>query len=97
MQQLFIEVRRLRKLYRLKTQEKTIIKWLLRNLQPRAVKRNVESILQQRTRKGYRASKRLSAFHRLLMKVAKTFHRSIRLGILKRKDAVERRGKEGRR
>ena len=91
-QQLFINVRKIRRLYRLRTTQKQIIRWILKNITPEPIKWTIQNILQQDTVKGQRASRKLSAFHRLVMSVAKTFHRSISLGLLKKgKNRQERR------
>ena len=95
-QRMFIEVRRLRKLYRMKTKEKTIIGWLLRNIEPKPVKQTVYGILQQRTHTGIRASKRLSSFHKLLMDIARTFAKSLQLGLLRRHVSARNRPQRGR-
>ena len=67
-QNLFISVR---KLYRLKTTQKQIITWLGYNIKPTRVRKTVQGILKQQTRRGQRAAKKLKCFHKLLMKVAK--------------------------
>ena len=52
----------------------------------------IQNILQQDTVEGQRAVRKLSAFHSLVMSVAKTFHRSISLGLLKKgRNRQERR------
>ena len=67
-QQMFIQVRKIRKLYRLKTTQKEIIRWLVSKIQPKTVKWTITNILKQNTAQAYLASKKLSAFHRLVMR-----------------------------
>ena len=81
-QQLFIKLRKLRKLHhRLKTKQRQIIIWLTYNIRPANVRRTVQDTLKQDTRQGRLAAKKLKHFHKLLMKVAKTFQDSIQLGV----------------
>ena len=76
----------------MKTTQKQIIRWILKNITPEPIKWTIQNILQQDTVKGQRAARKLSAFHSLVMSVAKTFHRSISLGLLKKgKNRQERR------
>ena len=103
-QQLFIEVRKIRRLYRLKTAEKQIISWLSYKLKPESVKRTILGILKQSTRKGKRSSRKIKHFHKLLRQVAETFSQSHQLGLRaaekpkdKKSRRQPRRGKKGNR
>ena len=80
-QRFFIRVRKLRKLHRVKIAEKQIIAWLSYNIKPPDVKRTIMSILRQNTKRGRLAARYLSRFHKLLMRIAKTFTRSFELGL----------------
>ena len=48
-QQLFINVRKIRRLYRLRTNQKQIIRWILKNVTPEPIKWTIQNILQQDT------------------------------------------------
>ena len=48
-QQLFIKLRKLRKLHRLKTKQRQIIIWLAYNIKPSNVRKKVQGILKQDT------------------------------------------------
>ena len=72
---------KLSKMYRLKTTQRQIITWLSYNIKPSRVRKTVQGILKQQTRRGQRADKKLKCFHKFLMKVAKTFHESFELGL----------------
>ena len=80
-QQMFIQVNKIRRLYRLKTHQKTIIQWLVSKIKPRSVKRTITNILKQDTAQARKQARKLSAFHKLVMRVAKTCWESIQLGI----------------
>ena len=94
-QNLFIQVRRLRKLYRLKTTQRQIITWLAYKIKPPRVRKTVQGILKQTTRRGRRAAKKLKCFHKLLMRVAKTFHESFELGLSEKSGSSSKGGNGG--
>ena len=94
-QQMFIQVNKIRRLYRLKTHQKTIIQWLVSKIKPRSVKRTITNILKQDTAQARKQARKLSAFHKLVMRVAKTFWESIQLGIFQGEDSSGKASKNG--
>ena len=80
-QELFIQVRRTRKRYRLRVSSKQIIYWLTSNISPPKVKRTIINIQKQEGRRGQKASKDLSYFHKILRRVARRFKVSHDLGL----------------
>ena len=94
-QQMFIQVNKIRKLYRLKTHQKTIIQWLVAKIKPKSVKWTITNILKQDTAQAHKQERKLSAFHKLVMRVAKTFWESIQLGIFQGEDSSGKASKNG--
>ena len=59
MQELFIQIHKIRKQFRLKTSEKQIIWWITKNINPPKVRAAIQNIQKQDSHKGRAASKRL--------------------------------------
>ena len=79
-QTLFIEIRKIRKLYQMGTKPSEIIKWISYNIDPIEVRKVVKGIMSQGNKRARRISKRLNNFHDLLMGIAKVFAESAELG-----------------
>ena len=79
-QNLFIQLRKIRMKYRLKTSPKQIIFWVTENLSPARVKDTVTNLQKQGESRGRKACKNLDYYHKLLRKIARKFKTAYDLG-----------------
>ena len=91
-QRAFINLTEIREKFRLKTQEKVIIRLMAYNIKPEASRITVQNYLKMDTEEAQKAGREVNKFHDLLMEMAVTFERAHELGLKASKPATTNGG-----